>query len=232
MFQKLTNSKIEKDMSTKINITYSDLLKVILSTLSIFLLNFDSSSKENSIWNLNLPIIIGYFLLLTSIFFDGILALKEKSINFEAETIPKYKILKETLHFDYMYLFNLYSFIFALTGLMWNYIFTDFHKEWFIFLLNWDYLKYLSVGCISASCGQVFLYKILHEWGPLELSVITGIRKIISIGVSIVLFGKHVDEYKIIAIFVGLSVIFWEILEKKNNKKESLTSLAETKKKH
>ena len=72
---------------------------------------------------------------------------------------------------------------------------------------------------ISGSMGQIFSFQILEKYGPLTLSIITGVRKILSIGLSIIYFGKVVSIIKIISLCLGTSVICWEIFEERSKPK-------------
>lgn len=211
MLQSLTKSGNRK--LEKIKVGKKDFFKVLITTISISLLNWDSkgSEEEGSIYK---SVFIGYFLLLISILFDGLIALKESVLNYEAESNPNYREYKHRLHYDYMFLFNSYSAFLATIGITWSLFFTNFSNEWRLFIFNKEFMTTLVFGCIVSSTGQVFLYKILHEYGPLTLSVITGIRKIISIGASFFIFGKTIDQLKIYSIIIGVAVIIWELLEK------------------
>jgi len=67
---------------------------------------------------------------------------------------------------------------------------------------------------ISLSIGQIFIYVFLGRWGPLNLSIVTGIRKILSIGLSIFLFNKGMSPLKGISLGLGVCVIILEVVEK------------------
>ena len=66
--------------------------------------------------------------------------------------------------------------------------------------------------------GQSILYIFLGKYGPLALSMVTSVRKILSISISILYFGKSISFPQGISLFLATSIIFWEIYEKGNKK--------------
>ena len=60
---------------------------------------------------------IGYALLFTSLLFDGIIAIKEKSINHDVHNNPEFADYKKVLSWEYMHCFSLYTFIFSIFGI-------------------------------------------------------------------------------------------------------------------
>jgi len=83
-----------------------------------------------------------------------------------------------------------------------------------LYFQNSDLVFNLICYAIFTSIGQVFIYILLEKYGPLTLSMVTGIRKILSIAISIVLFGKVISLWKFMSLMLGSLVIVWEIYDK------------------
>lgn len=159
-------------------------------------------------------ILLGYGLLIVSLLFDGLMALKEKIINHEVHHNPEFSQHKSRLSWEYMNLFSLYSIIFCLFGLIYESITGDLTQVISLYLSNKELIFNLFFYALTASLGQVFLFQFLEKFGPLTLSIITGVRKILSIALSIVFFGKVVSYIKVVSLLLGTTVIAWEVCEK------------------
>jgi hypothetical protein len=122
-----------------------------------------------------------------------------------------------------MHCFSFWSFLFSIFGLIYSYFFTNFSIEWKIFLTNYNFFLNIILATLFSSLGQIFIFQILDKYGPLTLSIITGVRKIISIVVSIIYFNKTVGLIKSFSLLLGSSVIVWEILEKSTKSHKSKT---------
>ena len=162
--------------------------------------------------------IFGYGLLLISLLFDGLMALKEKIVNHEVHHNPEYKENQKTLAWEYMSLFSIYSIVFSAIGLGYEFVFSDLYQSIVIYLMNSQIVFNLIVYSFTVSLGQMFLFQFLEKYGPLTLSIITGVRKILSIALSIVFFGKVVSVLKIISLILGTTVIAWEVSDKTSKK--------------
>jgi UDP-galactose transporter B1 len=159
-------------------------------------------------------ILLGYGLLVVSLLFDGLMALKEKIINHEVHHNPEHAVFKNRLSWEYMNLFSIYSIVFCGAALTYEFFTGDLKSAIFNYLSNRELIMNLFWYSITASLGQVFLFQFLEKFGPLTLSIITGVRKILSIALSIVFFGKAVSMIKIISLLLGTTVIAWEVCEK------------------
>ncbi len=162
-------------------------------------------------------LLLGYGILAISLFFDGLMALKEKLVSHVVHHETGYEGYHERLSWEYMKVFSGFTAVVSggvlLTNL--NGLIVDIYK---IFEIR-ELLSNLILYCILTSIGQVFLYQILEKWGPLTLSIITGIRKIISIALSIIIFGKSCSILKAISLVLGANIIIWEIIEKTKKSK-------------
>lgn len=96
-----------------------------------------------------------------------------------------------------------------------DYLISSLHKYYH----SSELIKYLLYYSFFLTVGQAFLYQFLEKYGPLTLSNITSVRKILSIAVSIIVFNKPVSLLKIISLVLGTSVILWEIVEKQAKSK-------------
>ncbi len=142
------------------------------------------------------------------------MALKEKLINHEVHYNPEYESYKNKLSWEYMNLFSLYSLLFCVIGLCYNFIFNDFFDTFKEYMGNQEIVINLFFYSVMASLGQVFIFQFLEKWGPLTLSIVTGVRKILSIALSIIFFGKAVSFLKVVSLLLGTTVISWEVSEK------------------
>jgi drug/metabolite transporter (DMT)-like permease len=165
--------------------------------------------------------LLGYGLLLISLFFDGLMALKEKIVNHEVHHNPEFIENKHTLAWEYMSLFSIYSILFSVVGLGYELIYSDLYKWILIYLSNSHLLINLLLYSFTSSLGQIFLFQFLEKYGPLTLSIITGVRKILSIALSIVFFGKVVSVLKIVSLILGTTVIAWEVSDKTSKSSHS-----------
>ena len=76
--------------------------------------------------------------------------------------------------------------------------------------------------------GQSVLFIFLSKYGPLTVSMVTSVRKILSISISILYFGKTINFPQSMSLFLAGTIIFWEIYDK-GNKNKSLNLKAESK---
>mgnify|MGYP003365006238 FL=1 len=94
-------------------------------------------------------------------------------------------------------------------------------------ILNADpeIVYYLVAYAVCGAIGQCFIFYTLENFGSLQLIMITVTRKMISMLLSIVIFGKSVNNTQWAGIFIVFAGITWEA----TNKRKS--SLASTEKK-
>jgi hypothetical protein len=142
------------------------------------------------------------------------MALKEKIIHHEVHHNPSLYAFQTRLSWEYMSLFSNYSILFCSVALGFNYFSSDLVSQLRAYFSCPELIQNLIFYAIAASLGQVFLFQILEKFGPLTVSIITGVRKIISIALSIIIFGKTVSVVKIISLLLGTTVIGWEICDK------------------
>jgi len=113
-----------------------------------------------------------------------------------------------------MYCFSFWTFLFSILGVAYSFLFTNLGKEYEVFLKSKSFCINLLLCTIFSTLGQVFIFQILEKFGPLTLSIITGVRKILSILLSIIVFNKSIGTIKLLALFLAGSIIVWEVIEK------------------
>ncbi len=159
-------------------------------------------------------ILFGYGLLVLSLIFDSLMALKEKIIHHEVHHNPAFYSYQSRLSWEYMSLFSVYSVLFCICALGYNYLTGYLVSQIKFYASCPELIHNLFYYALTASLGQVFLFQILEKFGPLTVSIITGVRKILSIAFSIIIFGKAVSTVKVVSLLLGTTVIGWEICEK------------------
>lgn len=140
--------------------------------------------------------------------------LKEKIIGHNVHHDEKYADYHGYLGWEYMRLFSFFFILFSVTCIGINCVFYDYLHIYVSYFRNKELLMNLVLYCVFAAIGQIFIYILLEKYGPLTLSMVTGIRKILSIAVSIVLFGKVISLWKFVSLMLGTLVIVWEIYDK------------------
>lgn len=159
-------------------------------------------------------LLIGYGLLIISLLCDGIVGLKEKIIGHKVHHEPEYFDYNGYLGWEYNKLFSFFFIIFSSLSILFNVTIFNGTETYLRYLQNKDLIMNLICYAICTSIGQIFIYILLEKYGPLTLSMVTGIRKILSIAISIVLFGKVISLWKFMSLMLGTLVIVWEIYDK------------------
>ena len=167
-------------------------------------------------------LLIGYAFIACSLLCDGIVGLKEKVIGHKVHHDPEYIDYNGYLGWEYNKLFSLFFILFSAFSLTTTIIFSN---GWSLILSYLQHIELISIVIyytVALSIGQVFIYILLEKYGPLTLSMVTGVRKILSIALSIILFGKEITLWKFISLLLGTFVIFWEIYDKVKSKKSKV----------
>ena len=215
LFKKLINFKDDKKNIA--NYTFNDIIKVILNTLSVILFTFGSNegNKGKNIQKNNSEKIIGIVLLLISLLSDGLLALKEKILNNNIENDEKLKKYKKLLSWEYMSLFSIITLFFCTISIIYGIIFNDLFNFIKIIFNCKILLRDLFFYGILVSFGQCIIFLFLEKYGPLTLSMLTSIRKVLTITLSIIVFGKNITFIQFISLIMAIIIIFWEVFEKR-----------------
>ena len=132
----------------------------------------------------------------------------------------KYQGYEKVICWEYMQIFSFFTFFFGFWQIVMNVIFGDYIQIFKIIFTNKILLKDLLSYAVFDVLGQSVLFIFLGKYGPLALSMVTSVRKILSISISIIYFGKSISFPQSISLFLATSIIFWEIYDKGNKKKE------------
>lgn len=153
--------------------------------------------------------LLGFSLLLLSLLFDGATgALEDKFME-------QYHIGA----FDLMYTVNIYKCIFAAIGMVVMGEIPTFMEQVVPSLPN------LVLLSLTGAMGQAFIFFTISKFGALTTSIIGTCRKVLSIVLSVILFG-HILSFEQ---FVGLAVSFvgiglnWVRMDCFNKKKQAIT---------
>lgn len=215
LLKKILNDKNEKYDKEKNKILTKDVIKVIMTTASVILFNLSSSSDKKNKNNENSTnSSFGICILLISLFSDGLLSLKEKMIEGNIRSDNKYYGYEKIICWEYMQIFSFFTFMFGFSQIIANVLFGDYLQIFKIIFSNKTLLKDLLSYAIFDVFGQSILFIFLGKYGPLALSMVTSVRKILSISISIIYFGKSISFPQSISLFLATSIIFWEILDK------------------
>ena len=213
----LNNNKLSGDKNTPILL--KDIIKVLMTTTSVILFNLSSDSKKTQTKNENGSSYFGISILILSLFVDGLLSLKESMIKNNILSEKKYEGYDNMLSWEYMNIFSFFTFSFSFCQIIFNIFFGNYAHIFKIIFTNSILLKDLILYAVFDVLGQSVLYIFLGKYGPLALSMVTSVRKILSISISILYFGKSISFSQSISLFLATSIIFWEIYENGNKYK-------------
>ena len=221
LLKKLLNND-KKDSNNKDKIHQKDVIKVIMTTTSVILFNLSSGSekkdkKNNTDSSKNST--LGIIILLISLFSDGLLSLKENMIKQNINSNKQYKDYEQIICWEYMQIFSFFTFLFGFIQIIINIFFGDYIQIFKIIFENKILLKDLLSYAVFDVFGQCILFIFLGKYGPLALSMVTSVRKILSISISILYFGKSISFPQSISLLLATSIIFWEIYDKGNKPK-------------
>ena len=208
--QKLLNNNTGNNKNTKDKIYIKDIIKVIITTISVFLFNLNGEKSSKS--GLRTNSTFGILVLATSLFFDGLLSLKEKMIQTNISNNSIYNGYEKIICWEYMKIFALRTFIFAFG----NYF--EIIKQ---IIICKELMRDLIIYALFDALGQSILFMFLGLYGPLTLCIVTSVRKILSISISIIYFGKTISFNQSLSLILATSIIFWEVYDKGNKYKNN-----------
>ena len=215
LLKKLLNNNTKEEKKEKI--LMKDVIKVLMTTTSVILFNLSSKDKKSNN-NDQSNSYFGIAVLLISLFTDGLLSLKENMIKTNIISDKKYEGYNNLLSWEYMNIFSFFTFMFSFSQIISNLYFGNYIQIFKIIFTNKILLRDLLSYAVFDVMGQSILYIFLGKYGPLALSMVTSVRKILSISISILYFGKSISFPQGISLFLATSIIFWEIYEKGNKK--------------
>lgn len=146
-----------------------------------------------------------------SLLSDSILSLKEEVLEDELHEI---NADTSFLPFEFMQLFNFISLIFIVIHFAAVYYTGELANCLSMVSHNWLLVELLLKYSILTSLGQIMVFFILSEYGPLNLSVITTFRKIFSVIFSVILFDKKLENVQMAGIGLSFALFIYEIYVK------------------
>ena len=217
--QKLLNNNTGNNKNTKDKIYIKDIIKVIITTISVFLFNLNGEKSSKS--GLRTNSTFGILVLATSLFFDGLLSLKEKMIQTNISNNSIYNGYEKIICWEYMKIFALCTFIFGISQVCFNIAFGNYFDIIKEIIICKELMRDLIIYALFDALGQSILFMFLGKYGPLTLCIVTSVRKILSISISIIYFGKNISFQQSLSLILATTIIFWEVYDKgskyKNN---------------
>ena len=218
ILKKLLNNNIDENKSSLEKIKIKDLTKVIITTISVVLFNLSSGEKKKNDASSSSSS-IGIIILLISLFFDGLLSLKEKMVQVNIKNNIEYNGYEQIICWEYMKIFGFCTFLFGFFQIIFKIIFGNYLEVIKIVFKSKGLIRDLFCYAVFDALGQSVLFIFLSKYGPLTVSMVTSVRKILSISISILYFGKSISFPQSISLFLAGTIIFWEIYDKGNSKK-------------
>ena len=217
--QKLLNNNNGNNKNTKDKIYIKDIIKVIITTISVFLFNLNGEKSSKS--GLRTNSTFGILVLATSLFFDGLLSLKEKMIQTNISNNSIYNGYEKIICWEYMKIFALCTFIFGISQVSFNIAFGNYFEIIKQIIICKELMRDLIIYALFDALGQSILFMFLGLYGPLTLCIVTSVRKILSISISIIYFGKTISFNQSLSLILATSIIFWEVYDKGNKYKNN-----------
>ena len=217
--QKLLNNNTGNNKNTKDKIYIKDIIKVIITTISVFLFNLNGEKSSKS--GLRTNSTFGILVLATSLFFDGLLSLKEKMIQTNISNNSIYNGYEKIICWEYMKIFALCTFIFGISQVSFNIAFGNYFEIIKQIIICKELMRDLIIYALFDAFGQSILFMFLGLYGPLTLCIVTSVRKILSISISIIYFGKTISFNQSLSLILATSIIFWEVYDKGNKYKNN-----------
>ena len=217
--QKLLNNNTGNNKNTKDKIYIKDIVKVIITTISVFLFNLNGEKSSKS--GLRTNSTFGILVLATSLFFDGLLSLKEKMIQTNISNNSIYNGYEKIICWEYMKIFALCTFIFGISQVSFNIAFGNYFEIIKQIINCKELMRDLIIYALFDALGQSILFMFLGLYGPLTLCIVTSVRKILSISISIIYFGKTISFNQSLSLILATSIIFWEVYDKGNKYKNN-----------
>ena len=218
ILKKLLNNNIDENKSSLEKIKIKDLTKVVITTISVVLFNLSSGEKKKNDASSSSSS-IGIIILLISLFFDGLLSLKEKMVQVNIKNNIEYDGYEQIICWEYMKIFGFCTFLFGFFQIIFKIIFGNYLEVLNIVFKSKGLIRDLFCYAVFDALGQSVLFIFLSKYGPLTVSMVTSVRKILSISISILYFGKSISFPQSISLFLAGTIIFWEIYDKGSSKK-------------
>ncbi|KAJ8940050.1 hypothetical protein NQ314_010882 [Rhamnusium bicolor] len=179
---------------------YIFVFMIVLGIVLFMLKDKTDVSKETSLG-------VGELLLFLSLLMDGLTGAIQERIR--AESKPS--------GLQMMYVGNAWSTCFLLLPI----IITGEYGSFYQFSQRYPYvLKDLLLLGVTSAAGQLFLYSMVSESGPLVVSIVTTTRKFFTVLGSVILFGNTLSGRQWTGAIVVFTALFLDAFYSKSSKKK------------
>eukprot|EP00761_Pharyngomonas_kirbyi_P001993 gb/GECH01001997.1/.p1 GENE.gb/GECH01001997.1/~~gb/GECH01001997.1/.p1 ORF type:complete len:380 (+),score=46.96 gb/GECH01001997.1/:1-1140(+) len=164
--------------------------------IAVFMANRESGNVLEEEHRPAFTVGLGLGLVLLALFFDGMTATTEEGIMEH----DKPTALELMMHIN-LYAAILLFIVLVPAGTL--------KKPLRLCLDNPRLLYYILSGSLASGIGQVFIFRIVHEFGTLACSTVTTTRKFFSIVFSVICFGHPLNMWNwlgVTCVFVGLGI--------------------------
>lgn len=142
---------------------------------------------------------IGLWLVGMSLLSDGVLGAIEDRMR--SKTKPS--------TFDFMFSINMYSTIFLTVATIAIGEISNFYE----FAVKYpDVLTKIGSAAVVGSMGQIFIFMMISEFGPLPCSIVTTTRKFFTVLISVFVMGNSLTMRQVIATAVVFTALFADAL--------------------
>ncbi|KAG0669273.1 UDP-galactose transporter [Maudiozyma exigua] len=196
----------------------------ILVSLGVTIFTIGGSNKKGKSSGKNNSSYYGFILLAASLFMDGLTNATQdtmlktvnskKEVKNEKEETSSEKSSKKITGPHLMFSLN-----FCI--ILWNAVYLllidrkQVDRAASILKLDPEIFCYLALYAVCGAIGQCFIFYTLESFGSLQLIMITVTRKMISMLLSIIIFGKSVSLVQWSGIIIVFSGITWEATNKR-----------------
>ena len=122
---------------------------------------------------------------------------------------------------EYMKIFAFCTLIFGIIQVLFHIVFGNYLEIIKQIIMCRGLIRDLIIYAVFDALGQSILYMFLGKYGPLTLCIVTSVRKILSISISIIYFGKNISFNQSLSLILATSIIFWEVYDKGNKYKNN-----------
>ncbi|SMN21553.1 similar to Saccharomyces cerevisiae YPL244C HUT1 Protein with a role in UDP-galactose transport to the Golgi lumen [Maudiozyma saulgeensis] len=199
-------------------IEYQKKIVAILVSLGVTIFTIGGSQNKKKSIQANSGSYYGFILLAASLFMDGLTNATQdkmlKTAGSKKGSKEEQKTNKKITGPHLMFSLNLFI-------ILWNIFYLtlidreQIHKALTLLKSDPEVLSYLVVYAVCGAIGQCFIFYTLESFGSLQLIMITVTRKMISMLLSIVIFGKTVNYTQWFGIFIVFAGITWEATNKR-----------------
>mgnify|MGYP003365436507 CR=1 FL=1 len=196
----------------------------VLVSLGVTIFTIGGSNKKSKSMGESNSSYYGFVLLAASLFMDGLTNATQdkmlKTVNSKKELL-KEKGQKSSSKSSKKITGPHLMFSLNLCIILWNIVYLllidrkQIDKATSILKVDPEIFSYLAIYAVCGAIGQCFIFYTLESFGSLQLIMITVTRKMISMLLSIIIFGKSVNFIQWSGIIIVFSGITWEATNKR-----------------